>query len=158
CHELRNVSAECVLAECRMGAIWRLKRHNGAMPSVQIKDVPEQTHAILRARAAAAHQSLQEYLRSRLIEEASQPSLDEILDRAGDQRRAALALTDLIALPLRRAPHRVLVSRCWELRDNLTIYDAAYVALAEMLAADLLTGDTRLANAPKIRCRIEVLR
>jgi predicted nucleic acid-binding protein len=77
---------------------------------------------------------------------------------AVDQRRAALALNDLTALPLRRAPHRVLVSRCWELRDNLTIYDAAYVALAEMLAADLLTGDTRLANAPRIRCRIEVLR
>jgi predicted nucleic acid-binding protein len=77
---------------------------------------------------------------------------------AVDQRRAALALTDLTALPLRRAPHGVLVSRCWELRDNLTIYDAAYVALAEMLPADLLTGDTRLANAPKIRCLIEVMR
>ena len=44
------------------------------MPSVQIKDVPEQTHAVLRQRAAAAHQSLQEYLRARLIEkQASQP-------------------------------------------------------------------------------------
>jgi plasmid stability protein len=53
------------------------------MPSVQIKDVPEQTHAVLRQRAAAAHQSLQEYLRARLIEEASEPTLEEILDRAG---------------------------------------------------------------------------
>jgi len=53
------------------------------MPSVQIKDVPEETHAVLRRRAAAAHQSLQEYLRSRLIEEASAPTLDEVLDRAG---------------------------------------------------------------------------
>jgi hypothetical protein len=53
------------------------------MPSIQIKDVPEQTHAVLRQRASAAHQSLQEYLRARLIEEANQPSLDEILDRAG---------------------------------------------------------------------------
>ena len=43
------------------------------MPSVQIKDVPEETHAVLRRRAAEAHQSLQEYLRSRLIEEASRP-------------------------------------------------------------------------------------
>lgn len=51
------------------------------MPSVQIKDVPEQTHAVLRARAAAAHQSLQEYLRSRLIAEAAAPTLDEVLDR-----------------------------------------------------------------------------
>ena len=53
------------------------------MPSVQIKDVPEETHAVLRKRAAAARQSLQEYLRSRLIEEASRPTLDEVLARAG---------------------------------------------------------------------------
>lgn len=53
------------------------------MPSVQIKDVPEETHAVLRQRAAAAHQSLQEYLRSRLIDEASRPTVDEVLDRAG---------------------------------------------------------------------------
>jgi plasmid stability protein len=59
------------------------------MPSVQIKDVPADTHAILRQRAAAAHQSLQEYLRSRLIEEASQPTLDEILARAGGRAGGA---------------------------------------------------------------------
>ena len=50
-----------------------------------------------------------------------------------DIRRAALALADLAALPLRRAPHRRLLARCWELRDNLTVYDASYVALAEAL-------------------------
>ena len=53
------------------------------MPSVQIKDVPVETHRVLRQRAAAAHQSLQEYLRSWLIAEASRPTLDEVLDRAG---------------------------------------------------------------------------
>jgi plasmid stability protein len=52
------------------------------MPSIQIKDVPEETHAVLRQRAAAARQSLQEYLRGRLIDEASTPTLEEILDRA----------------------------------------------------------------------------
>lgn len=52
------------------------------MPSVQIKDVPDDTHAVLRQRAAAAHQSLQEYLRARLIDEASRPTLDEVLERA----------------------------------------------------------------------------
>jgi plasmid stability protein len=51
------------------------------MPSVQIKDVPEDTHRVLRERAARAHQSLQEYLRSRLIAEANQPTLDEVFDR-----------------------------------------------------------------------------
>jgi antitoxin FitA len=53
------------------------------MPSIQIKGVPEETHAVLRRRAAAAHQSLQEYLRSRLIDEASSPTVDEVLERAG---------------------------------------------------------------------------
>ena len=53
------------------------------MPSVQIKNVPENTHAVLRRRAAAAHQSLQEYLRLRLILEADTPTVDEILERAG---------------------------------------------------------------------------
>ena len=53
------------------------------MPSVQIKDLPEETHRVLRLRAAAANQSLKEYLRARLIAEAAQPTLDEVLDRAG---------------------------------------------------------------------------
>jgi antitoxin FitA len=66
------------------------------MPSVQIKDVPEQTHAVLRRRAAAAHQSLQEYLRARLIEEASEPTLDEVLDRAGGRSGGAVPLRDAV--------------------------------------------------------------
>ena len=53
------------------------------MPSVQIKDVPDETHAVLRRRAAAAHQSLQEYLRSLLIDQASGPTVEEVLERAG---------------------------------------------------------------------------
>lgn len=53
------------------------------MPSVQIKDVPTEVHAILRRRAATAGQSLQEYLLERLTEEARTPTLDEVLDRAG---------------------------------------------------------------------------
>jgi predicted nucleic acid-binding protein len=61
-------------------------------------------------------------------------------------------------MPLQRAPHRPLLGRCWELRDNLTIYDAAYVALAEVLKVSLLTGDKRLAGATGPRCHIEVLR
>ena len=74
-----------------------------------------------------------------------------------DARRAELALIDLVALPLRRISHRPLLARCWELRENLTVYDAAYVALAELLEAVLVTADTRLAKAPGIRCRIDVL-
>ena len=74
-----------------------------------------------------------------------------------DVRRAQLALTDLLDLPLQRAPHRALLTRCWELRENLTVYDASYVALAEALGVPLLTSDRRVATAPGITCRVEVL-
>lgn len=67
------------------------------MPSVQIKDVPDDTHAVLRKRAALAHQSLQEYLRSRLIDEASTPTVDEILDRADGRSGGKLSLRDAAA-------------------------------------------------------------
>ena len=63
------------------------------MPSIQIKDVPEETHAVLRRRAAAAHQSLQEYLRSRLIEDASAPTVDEVLYRAGGRAGGSLSFS-----------------------------------------------------------------
>ena len=71
--------------------------------------------------------------------------------------RAELALTDLTELPMRRASHRPLLSRCWELRETVTPYDAAYIALAEILEIALLTADGRLARAPGIRCAIEVV-
>ena len=73
-----------------------------------------------------------------------------------DARRARLALEDLAALPARRAPHRPLLRRCWEVRDNLTIYDAAYIALAEAMNTTLLTGDQKLARAPGPQCPIEI--
>lgn len=72
-------------------------------------------------------------------------------------RRAELAISDLVALPLRRVPHRSLLPRCWSLRDNLTIYDASYVALAEQLGTVLLTADVRLSTAPGLRCTVEVM-
>lgn len=66
------------------------------MPSVQIKDVPEETHAVLRRRAAMAHQSLQEYLLAKLVEEASTPTLDEVLDRAGGRAGGSLPFRDAV--------------------------------------------------------------
>ncbi len=74
-----------------------------------------------------------------------------------DERRADLAIADLQALRLDRARHEPLLRRCWELRANLTVYDAAYVALAERLETTLLTADGKLSNAPGTRCEIEVL-
>ena len=69
----------------------------------------------------------------------------------GDQ-----ALEDLVDLSLTRYPHDVLLSRIWVLRDNLTAYDAAYVALAEALDAPLVTCDSKIAAAPGHRARVEV--
>ncbi len=61
------------------------------------------------------------------------------------------------ALEVDRYPTLPLMQRAYELRANLTPYDAAYVALAEVLACGLLTGDQRLAGAPGPRCPIRVL-
>jgi predicted nucleic acid-binding protein len=76
---------------------------------------------------------------------------------AVDQQRAHEALVDLGDLPLRRYPHGFLLSRVWELRHNLTAYDAVYVALAEALNAPLLTRDRRLANTPGHHARVELI-
>lgn len=75
-----------------------------------------------------------------------------------DERRSVLALTDLAALPVQRAPHAALLSRCGQLRGNLTLYEAAYVALAEVLQRRVLTGDKRIARSPGPTCHIEVVR
>ncbi len=108
-------------------------------------------------------------VRSRLVgEQLAAPSLIDLevasvwrgLARAGqlDPRRVGLALGDLLDLPIQRVEHTPLLSRCWELRDNLTAYDAAYVALAEALDALLLTADGGMGKANGVRCEVEVLR
>jgi predicted nucleic acid-binding protein len=71
--------------------------------------------------------------------------------------RAQEALSDFRDLRIHRHPHEPLLSRVWELRHNLTSYDAAYVALAEALGAPLLTRDTRLASAPGHRAVVEIV-
>ena len=74
-----------------------------------------------------------------------------------DERRAQLAFDDLRALRIERAPHRPLLSRCWELRSNLTMCDAAYVALAELLDVTMLTADARIEAASGVRCSVELI-
>ena len=71
--------------------------------------------------------------------------------------RCRAALDDLAGLPLTRYPHDFLMSRVWDLRGNLSAYDAVYVALAEALDAPLLTRDRRLANAPGHAARVEMV-
>jgi predicted nucleic acid-binding protein len=70
--------------------------------------------------------------------------------------RADEAIQDLMDLRLTRYSHFLLLPRIWQLRDNLSAYDAAYVVLAEELDAALITRDARLASAPGHRARVEV--
>jgi len=69
----------------------------------------------------------------------------------------AAALDDLVALDIERHDHDSLLGRVWELRPNLTAYDALYVALAEVLDAPLLTQDRKLAAAPGHNAGIELV-
>jgi predicted nucleic acid-binding protein len=74
-----------------------------------------------------------------------------------DGARGLAALSDLADFPLRRYPHDFLLPRVWDLRHDLTAYDAIYVALAEALDAPLLTRDRRLAAASGHRARVELV-
>jgi predicted nucleic acid-binding protein len=71
--------------------------------------------------------------------------------------RGHMALADLADFPLRRYPHDFLLPRIWALRNNLTAYDAAYVALAEALDTTLLTRDRRMSAAAGHRALVEVV-
>jgi predicted nucleic acid-binding protein len=72
------------------------------------------------------------------------------LERANDAR------VDFADLPIRRYPHHPFADRMWDLRQNLTASDAAYVALSEALEAPLVTCDARLATSPGHQAQVEV--
>ena len=74
-----------------------------------------------------------------------------------EEARGRAALADLVDFPLRRYPHDVLLPRVWDLRNSLTAYDAAYVALAEALDAPLVTRDRRLAAVHGHHARVEMV-
>lgn len=71
--------------------------------------------------------------------------------------RAAEAIADLVDLDFHRHAHVDLLVRAWQLRNNVSAYDASYVALAEVLNATVVTCDSPLANAPGHRARIELI-
>ena len=71
-------------------------------------------------------------------------------------QRGAVALDDLLAVPLNRYPHDILLPRIWQLRHNVNAYDAAYLALAEVLGATLVTRDRSLASI-RSPARVDVL-
>lgn len=80
-----------------------------------------------------------------------------VAGRKLDEVDARSCLRTLDALPIARYAHGALRARVWELRHNLTPYDAVYVALAEVLDAVLVTGDRAMAAAPGVRCPVEVV-
>jgi predicted nucleic acid-binding protein len=71
--------------------------------------------------------------------------------------RAAEAIADLVDLDLHRHAHLDLLTRAWQLRENVTAYDAMYVALAEALDATVITCEVPLARTPGRRARIEAV-
>jgi predicted nucleic acid-binding protein len=71
--------------------------------------------------------------------------------------RAAEALSDFEALRIARHAHESLRDRIWELRNNVTAYDAAYIALAEVLGCPLVTRDRKLSKVPGIGAKVEVV-
>ncbi len=73
-----------------------------------------------------------------------------------DDKRARRALDRWRDLDVERYAHEPLLDRIWQLRHNVSAYDAVYVALAEALSVSLVTGDEKLARAPGLRARIEL--
>jgi len=73
------------------------------------------------------------------------------------ERAVPRALTHLAGFPIRRMPLPPLLERMWELRNNVTAYDAAYIALAERLGAVLITCDARLATASGPTCTFDLI-
>ncbi len=81
-----------------------------------------------------------------------------VAQRVLSDKQGTIALNGFTRMTLTRFPADWLRPRIWALRHNLSVYDATYVALAETIGAtSLLTTDARLANAPGINCRIELL-
>ena len=80
------------------------------------------------------------------------------MDGEVEPKEAGLALEDFRALDLQRHAHEPLLNRVWQLRQNLSAYDAVYVALAEVLDTTVLTCDGRLARAPGTARRVELIK
>lgn len=102
---------------------------------------------LINATLAAPHLVLAES--ANVLRRASRSG--EISEDAG-----ALAHADLNALPIDLYPYQPFAERVWELRHNLTAYDAWHVALAEELGSEFITLDRRIAGAPGLRCEFRV--
>jgi predicted nucleic acid-binding protein len=118
---------------------WLIRSPTGTKLDRRLFSLPIALHAphLLDVEIA---QVLRRYVRERIMTAA----------------RGEQALQDLHDLPLHRYPHDFLMQRVWELRANLTAYDAVYVALAEALDAPLITCDRKISLASGHRATVEV--
>lgn len=107
----------------------------------------------LASRLRRAHLTAPAHLRVEV------DSLLRGLERGGKLSGVEAAAAREVAgsLPIELWDWSLVADRAWELRENLTTYDAGYVALAEQLGAVLVTADSRIGRAPGIRCRIDVI-
>jgi predicted nucleic acid-binding protein len=117
-----------------------LRRPAAAAVERRVHDMRERLHAPHLIDAEVAH-VIRRYVVTREIRED----------------RGQVAIEDLIDFPMHRHPHQALLPRIWELRHNLSAYDAAYVALAEALGAPLITRDRRLGGSSGHAARIELI-
>lgn len=81
-----------------------------------------------------------------------------VLQRHLEERRARMAVRDLVVWPVERIPHRILIELAWEHRYNLSAYDSFYVAAARYYGAPLLTADGPLSRAPGIGVTVHNIR
>lgn len=119
---------------------WLLVRDGAAAVADRFRDPDVIVHApsLLGVEVAAALRGL-------------------VLGRHTTAARASIALSDLTSADITLHDPTPLLARAWDLRNNLTPYDAVYVALAEVLDATLVTIDARIARAPGLRTEIDVV-
>ncbi|MGH9132271.1 MAG: type II toxin-antitoxin system VapC family toxin [Acidimicrobiales bacterium] len=107
------------------------------------------------ARAALASEQL--HAPHLIDSEVANAVRRRVAARQLDARDGWAALEVLRRLGMSRYPTFGMLERIWELRHNLSAYDASYVALAELLGCNLLTADLRLGHAPTMRCAITIV-
>ncbi len=116
------------------------------------------TEALLRPGRSRERLSEEELHAPHLVDsEVTSALRGLVLGNRLDADRAAVALDGLQSASVTRYPASPLTQRVWQLRANLTAYDALYVALAERLGCALLTADARIARAPGLRCTVDVV-
>jgi len=135
-----------------------MRRSSNALPRLIVLDASSMTallldpeageHAVVRGAQLLAPSVLPYEVANVLRRLQSMPRLAA--------RHASQAFADFAALDVELWDWSLIADRVWQLRANLSSYDAAYVALAELTAATLVTRDARLTRAPDIRCAVEV--